>query len=167
MCYYYLVYVCLNTSIYLFFFFFFSFLLVFTQVVGHLCLFPPMVVFDNYFFPSFSVFKKKNSIFETKKLVLVTQNGQKTKLFSKLNLGRKLKTCKKHCFFFFFFSFQFLHGWLDLYIYFLQWQCLVTVFSLIFCFHFFFLFLKLKNLFGNLKLTENKNCSQNSIYEGN
>ena len=30
-----------------------------------------------------------------------------------------------------------------------------------------FLFLKLKNLFGNKKLTENKNYSQNSICEGN
>ena len=30
-----------------------------------------------------------------------------------------------------------------------------------------FLFLKLKNLFGNLKLIENKKCSQNSIYEEN
>ena len=28
-----------------------------------------------------------------------------------------------------------------------------------------FLFLKLKNLFGNPKWTENKNCSQNSICE--
>ena len=32
-------------------------------------------------------------------------------------------------------------------------------FSLIFCFKNNFLFLKLKNLFGNLKWTENKNCS--------
>ena len=30
-----------------------------------------------------------------------------------------------------------------------------------------FLFLKLKYLFGNLKWTEDKNCSQNSICEGN
>ena len=30
-----------------------------------------------------------------------------------------------------------------------------------------FLFLRLKNLFGNPKWTENKNCSQNSICEGN
>ena len=30
-----------------------------------------------------------------------------------------------------------------------------------------FLFLRLKNLFGNSKLAENKNCFQNSIYEGN
>ena len=30
-----------------------------------------------------------------------------------------------------------------------------------------FLFLKLKNLFGNSKWIENKNCSQNSICEGN
>ena len=30
-----------------------------------------------------------------------------------------------------------------------------------------FLFLKLKNLFGNSKWTENKNYSQNSIYERN
>ena len=30
-----------------------------------------------------------------------------------------------------------------------------------------FLFLKLKNLFGNPKWIENKNCSQNSICEGN
>ena len=30
-----------------------------------------------------------------------------------------------------------------------------------------FLFLKLKSLFGNPKWTENKNCFQNSICEGN
>ena len=30
-----------------------------------------------------------------------------------------------------------------------------------------FLFLRLKNLFSNLKWIENKNCSQNSICEGN
>ena len=30
-----------------------------------------------------------------------------------------------------------------------------------------FLFLKLKNLFGNSKWTENKNCSQNSICKRN
>ena len=30
-----------------------------------------------------------------------------------------------------------------------------------------FLFFRLKNLFGNPKLTENKNCSQNSICKGN
>ena len=30
-----------------------------------------------------------------------------------------------------------------------------------------FLFLRLKNLFGNSKVVENKNCFQNSIYEGN
>ena len=30
-----------------------------------------------------------------------------------------------------------------------------------------FLFLRLKNLFGNPKWTKNKNCSQNSICEGN
>ena len=30
-----------------------------------------------------------------------------------------------------------------------------------------FLFLRLKNLFGNSKWVENKNCFQNSIYEGN
>ena len=30
-----------------------------------------------------------------------------------------------------------------------------------------FLILRLKNLFGNLKWTKNKNCSQNSICEGN
>ena len=30
-----------------------------------------------------------------------------------------------------------------------------------------FLFLRLKNLFGNSKWTENKNCSQNSICKGN
>ena len=39
--------------------------------------------------------------------------------------------------------------------------CLVTVFSL------YFLFLRLKNLFGNSKLAENKNCFQNSIYKEN
>ena len=30
-----------------------------------------------------------------------------------------------------------------------------------------FLFFKLKNLFGNPKWAENKNCSQNSICKGN
>ena len=30
-----------------------------------------------------------------------------------------------------------------------------------------FLFSKLKNLFGNLKWIENKNCFQNSIYKEN
>ena len=30
-----------------------------------------------------------------------------------------------------------------------------------------FLFLRLKKLFGNPKWTKNKNCFQNSIYEGN
>ena len=30
-----------------------------------------------------------------------------------------------------------------------------------------FIFLRLKNLFGNSKWTENKNCSQNSICDGN
>ena len=30
-----------------------------------------------------------------------------------------------------------------------------------------FLFLRLKNLFGKSKWAENKNCFQNSIYEGN
>ena len=30
-----------------------------------------------------------------------------------------------------------------------------------------FLFLRLKNLFGNSKWAENKNCFQNSICEGN
>ena len=30
-----------------------------------------------------------------------------------------------------------------------------------------FLFLKLKILFGNSKYTKNKNCSQNSICDGN
>ena len=30
-----------------------------------------------------------------------------------------------------------------------------------------FLFLRPKNLFGNSKWAENKNCFQNSIYEGN
>ena len=46
--------------------------------------------------------------------------------------------------------------------------CLVTVFSLYFLFSkTIFLFLRLKNLFGNSKLAENKNCFQNSIYKGN
>ena len=40
-------------------------------------------------------------------------------------------------------------------------------FFLFFVFKNNFLFLKLKNLFDNLKYTENKNCSQNSICEGN
>ena len=45
---------------------------------------------------------------------------------------------------------------------------LVTVFFPYFLFsNFFFIFLRLKNLFGNPKWTENKNCSQNSICEGN
>ena len=41
------------------------------------------------------------------------------------------------------------------------------VFSLFFVFKNNFLFLKLKNLFDNLKWIENKNCFQNSIYEEN
>ena len=40
-------------------------------------------------------------------------------------------------------------------------------FLLFFVFKNNFLFLRLKNLFGNLKWTENKNCSQNSICERN
>ena len=40
-------------------------------------------------------------------------------------------------------------------------------FFLFFVFKTNFLFLRLKNLFGNSKWTENKNCFQNSIYEGN
>ena len=46
--------------------------------------------------------------------------------------------------------------------------CLVTVFFPLFSvFKNNFLFLRLKNLFGNSKLAENKNCFQNSIYKGN
>ena len=46
--------------------------------------------------------------------------------------------------------------------------CLVTVFFPLFSiFKNNFLFLKLKNLFGNSKWAENKNCFQNSICEGN
>ena len=40
-------------------------------------------------------------------------------------------------------------------------------FSLISVFKNNFLLLRLKYLFGNPKLTENKNCSQNSICKGN
>ena len=40
-------------------------------------------------------------------------------------------------------------------------------FSLISIFKNNFLFLRLKNLFGNPKWIENKNCSQNLIYKGN
>ena len=40
-------------------------------------------------------------------------------------------------------------------------------FPLFFVFKNKFLFLRLKNLFGNSKLAENKNCFQNSICEGN
>ena len=40
-------------------------------------------------------------------------------------------------------------------------------FLLFFVFKNNFLFLRLKNLFGNPKWTENKNCFQNSICEGN
>ena len=40
-------------------------------------------------------------------------------------------------------------------------------FSLISVFKNNFLVLRLKNLFGNLKWIENKNCSQNSIREEN
>ena len=40
-------------------------------------------------------------------------------------------------------------------------------FPLFFVFKNNFLFLKLKNLFDNSKWAENKNCFQNSIYEGN
>ena len=46
--------------------------------------------------------------------------------------------------------------------------CLVTVFFPLFSvFKNNFLFFRLKNLFGNSKWIENKNCSQNSICEGN
>ena len=46
--------------------------------------------------------------------------------------------------------------------------CLVTVFfPLFYVSKNNFLFLRLKNLFGNPKLIENKNHSQNSICEGN
>ena len=45
--------------------------------------------------------------------------------------------------------------------------CLVTVFPLFSVFKNNFLFLRLKNLFGNPKWTENKNCFQNSICEEN
>ena len=40
-------------------------------------------------------------------------------------------------------------------------------FPLFFIFKNNFLFLRLKNLFGNSKRAENKNCFQNSICEGN
>ena len=40
-------------------------------------------------------------------------------------------------------------------------------FFLFFVFKNNFLFLRQKNLFGNLKWTENKNCSRNSICKGN
>ena len=40
-------------------------------------------------------------------------------------------------------------------------------FPLFFVFKNNFLFLRLKNLFGNSKWAENKNCFQNSICEGN
>ena len=40
-------------------------------------------------------------------------------------------------------------------------------FPLFFVFKNNFLFLRLKNLFGNSKWAGNKNCFQNSIYEGN
>ena len=40
-------------------------------------------------------------------------------------------------------------------------------FSLFYVFKNDFLFLRLKNLFGNPKWIENKNLSQNSICEGN
>ena len=43
-------------------------------------------------------------------------------------------------------------------------SCFLTLFSV---FKNNFLFLRLKNLFGNPKWTENKNCFQNSICEGN
>ena len=41
------------------------------------------------------------------------------------------------------------------------------IFPLFFVFKNNFLFLILKNLFGNSKWKENKNCFQNSICEGN
>ena len=43
-------------------------------------------------------------------------------------------------------------------------NCFLSLFSV---FKNNFLFLRLKNLFGNSKLAENKNCFQNSICEGN
>ena len=51
-------------------------------------------MFGNYLFPLFSVSKKKKFIFETKKLVWQPKIDRKQKLFSKLNLWKKLKTCK-------------------------------------------------------------------------
>ena len=46
------------------------------------------------FFPLFSVLKNNFFIFETKKLVWQPKIDIKQKLFSKLNLWKKLKTCK-------------------------------------------------------------------------
>ena len=51
-------------------------------------------MFGNYLFSLFSVSKKKKIIFETKKLVWQPKIDRKQKLFSKLNLWKKLKTCK-------------------------------------------------------------------------
>ena len=51
-------------------------------------------MFGNCFFPIFR-FQKQFSIFEIKKLVWQSKMDRKQKLFSELNLWRKLKTCKK------------------------------------------------------------------------
>ena len=52
-------------------------------------------MFGNPFFPFTFYFQKQFSIFETKKLVWQPKIDRKQKLFSKLNLWRKLKTCKR------------------------------------------------------------------------
>ena len=100
---------CMLKYIYLSFFFF-SFLLVFTWVVGHLCLFPPMVVFDNYYLPLIFCFQKKNFYFWDKKTCLVTQNGQKTKIVLKTQFMKETENMQKHCFFFFFLVFTWVVG---------------------------------------------------------
>ena len=51
-------------------------------------------MFGNCFFPLIFCFQKQFSIFETKKFIWQPKMNRKQKLFSKLNLWRKLKTCK-------------------------------------------------------------------------
>ena len=51
-------------------------------------------MFGNCFFPLFYVFKNNFFIFETKNLIWQPKMDRKQNLFSKLNLWRKLKTCK-------------------------------------------------------------------------
>ena len=53
------------------------------------------VMFGNCFSPLIFFFQNQFFIFETKKLVWQPKMDRKQKLFSKLNLWRKLKTCER------------------------------------------------------------------------